>query len=83
LFQSTIPQKEWRTHLEGKRRPLGAVRAREVKDQRPAWDPRGLPKGAYMVLEFTTTFANGTKEELITMMQEQNGAWKVLTYEIK
>lgn len=83
IFQKTIGQAEWTQALNLARKPLGKVKARTVKKQLPAWDPEGLPKGAYMVVEYNTSFENAPNSgELLTLMQERNGTWKVLTYQV-
>lgn len=83
LFQGTVSQKQWVAALTLARRRLGQVKSRTLKDQRPAWDPRGLPKGAYMVVEYNTSFTRAPQSgELLTLMQEPNGEWKVLTYHV-
>lgn len=83
IFQRTISQPEWVTALRLARARLGGVRARSVKDQRPAWDPKGLPKGAYMVVEYNTSFDKAPNSgELLTLMREADGTWKVLTYQV-
>lgn len=81
LFQRTITKSGWVMALDLIRKPLGPVRARILKQQRPAWNPKGLPEGDYMVIEYSTSFTQTTRSgELITMMREQDGDWKVLTY---
>jgi hypothetical protein len=83
LFQKTITQKEWSVALQLARQPLGAVRSRSLKDERPALDPKGLPKGPYMVVEYNTSFEKAPQSgELLTLMREADGTWKVLTYQV-
>lgn len=83
LFQRTISQPEWATALNMVRGKLGAVKSRTVKDQRPAWDPKGLPKGPYMVVEYNTSFEKVPNSgEVLTLMREQDGVWRVLTYQV-
>lgn len=83
IFQGTITQKEWETALKMARKRLGDVKSRTVKDERPAWDPKGLPKGPYMVVEYNTSFTRAPQSgELLTLMREPNGSWKVLTYQV-
>lgn len=83
LFQHTISRKEWSTALTLARKRLGQVISRTIKDERPAWDPKGLPKGAYMVVEYNTSFQGAPNSgELLTLMREADGTWKVLTYKV-
>lgn len=83
LFQKTISQREWESALGISRKPLGKVKTRTLKDQRPAWDPNGLPKGPYMVIEYSTSFEKAPKSvELVTLRKDADGNWRVLTYQV-
>lgn len=83
LFQKTINQNEWNMALQMARKRLGVVKSRTLKDEKIAWDPKGLPKGAYMVVEYNTSFEKAANSgELLTLIREDNGDWKVLTYQV-
>lgn len=83
IFQGMISQSEWAAALQLGRAPLGKVTSRTLKDQRPAWDPKGLPGGAYMVVEYDTSFEKAPNSgELLTLRREADGKWKVLTYKV-
>lgn len=83
LFQHTITQKEWVTALNENRKNLGKVKSRTLKDQRIAWNPHNLPKGAYMVVEYNTSFENTPNSgELLTLRHDPDGKWRVLTYQV-
>lgn len=83
LFQHTISQQEWAKALNDSRKPLGKVLSRTLKDQRPAMNPHGLPRGAYMVVEYNTSFENAPASgELLTLRQGTDGKWRVLTYQV-
>lgn len=83
-FKLKIPEESWTTILNTTRKPLGSVTSRKILEQKTAIDPQGLPKGKYMVIFYGTSFAtrpNGN--ELVTLMQLDDGTWKVLTYLVK
>jgi hypothetical protein len=83
IFQKTISKGEWVLALQLARQKLGKVQSRTLKDERPAWDPKGLPKGAYMVVEYNTSFAKAPNSgELLTLRLEPSGQWKILTYQV-
>jgi Protein of unknown function (DUF4019) len=84
IMQSTIGKDEWVNYLDAMRKPLGQPSGRQILDQRTSKDPQGLPAGDYMVLLYNTNFASkaGTKE-LVTLIKESDGQWKVLTYQIQ
>lgn len=83
LFQHTISKDEWAIALNNSRKRLGKVKSRSLKDQRPAKDPHGLPRGAYMVVEYDTSFENAPASgELLTLRRGSDGKWRVLTYQV-
>lgn len=80
-FQLTIKQGEWDKAMEKLRRPLGNLVKRDLIEQRTAKNPKGLPEGEYMVLFYKSSFSNRPEaNELITMVRESDGKWRVLTY---
>jgi hypothetical protein len=83
VFQQVLSQDEWVKSLNGARKPLGKVTSRKLKDQRPAVNPKGLPIGAYMVVEYDTAFENApVSGELLTLHRGTDGKWRVLTYQV-
>lgn len=83
-FELTITKQEWEKALTAMRQPLGSVMSRELLEQRIAENPKGLPKGSYMVLFYKTSFSNRPEaNELLTLQQQNNGQWKVLTYHVR
>lgn len=84
LFQNIMSENDWIKALNITRKKLGNVTSRELKDQRFAKDPVGLPKGAYMVVEYNTSFVNAPhSNELLTLRRGEGGQWRVLTYQVK
>lgn len=83
MFRNTVTKKEWTEAMDKLRKPFGAVQSRANADIRTAKDPKGLPAGDYMVYLYKTVFS-GNKEafELITLVQESDGQWRILTYQI-
>lgn len=82
ITKLTINKEDWVQILEKTRRPLGAVSSREVVDQRTAQDPKGLPKGDYIVMVYKTVFSHQpAKVELVTLYLE-DGKWHVVTYQV-
>lgn len=82
IMQGTIKRAEWVQAMDSLRKPFGKVTSRTVLDQRTAKDPKGLPQGDYMVMFYSTNFANKqSAHELVTLFKE-GGTWKVLTYQV-
>lgn len=83
IFQKTVSQNEWIKALELARQRLGRVKTRTLKDQKPGFDPKGLPAGSYMVVEFNTSFDRAAQSgELLTLRLDPDGIWRVLTYQV-
>jgi len=78
----TVPKTHWVHLMESIRQPLGRPLSRKVAAQRKAKDPENLPKGNYMVVLFRSTFPNEKiVNELVTLVLESDGEWRVLTYQ--
>lgn len=83
MFRNTIKKDEWIKAMEKIRKPLGALVARSNLDIRTAKDPHGLPAGDYMVFFYKSSFAHQNEAfELVTLVQESDGQWRVLTYQV-
>lgn len=81
-FQYTVKKGEWETAEQKLRGPMGRLISRELIQQLPAKDPKGLPRGDYMVLGYKSSFSNRPEvRELVTMIKESDGQWRVLTYQ--
>jgi hypothetical protein len=78
-----IPQSAWTALLKAVREPLGKVKKRSLIQQTDAKDPENLPKGDYKIQLYATDFskAKGVKE-LLMLIQESDGTWRVLTYNV-
>lgn len=77
----TFPRQAWISFMEKVRKPYGSFISRTRLLERPAKDPANLPKGDYMVIVFGTAFSRQPKvNELVTLIQESDGQWRVLTY---
>lgn len=83
-FKLTISEQHWNQLMKAIREPLGSVISREPLEQRPAANPKGLPLGEYMVVFFKTQFQKKENaHELVTLVQESDGNWRVLTYQVQ
>lgn len=70
--------------LIGIRRPLGTVVARKLKSAQPTRVLPGAPDGHYVVMQFETSFENKQDaRETVTFLEEKNGQWKAVGYDIK
>lgn len=82
ITRNTVKKNEWEKILTKTRKPLGAVKTRDVVDIRSATNPKNLPAGSYMVMIYKTSFATKSDvHELVTLFL-QDGQWHVLTYQL-
>ena len=82
IFRFTIKRDEWIKAQDRIRKPYGSLVSRQLIQQSPAENPKGLPAGDYMVLVYKSAFSNHpSANELVTMVRSTDGKWKVLTYQ--
>jgi len=75
---------EWENILKVSRDPMGSVKERKLIDQREAENPKWLPPGDYMILFYQSDFEHRSSvKELLTLVKENDGVWRVLTYQIE
>lgn len=84
LFRSSIPKHRWVEAVGAVRDPIGEVKTRELKSATYATSLPGAPDGAYVVIQFRTTFENKKAAiETITPMRQTDGTWRVSGYYIR
>ena len=84
LFQRAISREDWEKALNATRSPLGALGSRSVSKADYATSLPGAPDGEYVVIQFTTSFANkASAVETVTPMKDTDGTWRVSGYFIK
>nr|WP_298896631.1 DUF4019 domain-containing protein [uncultured Altererythrobacter sp.] len=84
LFQAEASADEWVSMVEPVRKPLGAVKERNLTNVQRASTLPGAPEGEYEVLQFQTDFAGeeGLAIETIVMLQGEQG-WEVTGYFVR
>jgi len=84
MLRDAISQDAFAQALGAARAPLGKVVSRKLKSKTFATELPGAPDGKYVVIQFTTRFANKKNAtETITPMLEADGKWRVSGYYIK
>lgn len=84
LFKAAIPRNQWQRSLTAVRKPLGGLVSRKVKARQYTTSPPGAPDGEYVVIQFSTRFANKKSAvETVTPMKDADGVWRVSGYYIK
>ena len=83
-FRGAVTEKNWTDALNGARKPLGNLISRKVTKTTSAKSLPGAPDGNYLVMQFTTSFANKKNAvETMTFMREKDGNWRAAGYYIK
>ncbi len=82
-FQSAISKQDWVGALNGVRKPLGAVKKREVLKSKSRSSLPGAPDGEYIIFTLKASFENKAKavETLTMVLTDQE--WRAVGYFIK
>ncbi len=84
LVKEKLTQGEWTKAMGGARTPLGEVKSRKLIAATHTENLPGGPDGKYFLLQFDTTFAKKENaEEMVTLVKEKDGNWRVAGYFIK
>ncbi len=74
---------EWESQIRAMRDAAGALGSRNFSSAKATKSMAGAPDGEYMVLEFSTAFANKAKAVETVMMSREGGNWKAAGYFIR
>jgi serine/threonine protein kinase len=85
FLRSAIAESAWVSALEVVRKPLGAVRSREIRENlKKATALPGAPDGEYFIIQFDTSFASKADAvETVTFKLEADGGWKAAGYFVR
>lgn len=84
FFKEHVNEKQWEEQISWVRGPLGKAESRELLGAQFTTSLPGAPDGAYVVIQFKTSFAKKADAiETITPMKDDKGAWRVSGYFIK
>jgi hypothetical protein len=83
-FRGVVTKEQWKSSVEGVRKPLGAMISRKLKSSDYRTSLPGAPDGDYVVIQFETSFENKESAiETVTPMRDNDGTWRVSGYYIK
>ena len=83
-FRRAVTKDDWIASLGAVRTPLGKATSRTHKGATYVTELPGAPDGEYVVIQFSTAFANkGSAVETITPMKDEDGRWRVSGYFIR
>jgi hypothetical protein len=84
LFKTAVTKDQWESALHTVRDPLGKLGTRTLKSANYTKTLPGAPDGAYVVMQYETSFANKSSAvETIVPMLDKDGKWRVSGYFIK
>jgi hypothetical protein len=84
-FRSAVTQEKWTETIKRVREPLGKLVTRRLTSASYSTTLPGAPDGEYEVIIFETSFEHKQigYETVITSVEKDNGAWRVVGYYIK
>jgi hypothetical protein len=83
-FRKSVDKEKWQQVMTGTRKYLGKRISREMQTTARRSEMKGAPTGTYLVIQYKTAFENKRSSiEIVTMMLEKDGKWRVSGYNIK
>ena len=84
FFKDNVTPEQWAVSAGEARRPLGAMRLREIRAARRVSTLPGVPDGDYVVFQFDTIFAGkAAAVETVTFVREDDGLWRAVGYFVR
>lgn len=82
-FRASVTEEKWVAMMEQARQPLGAANSRELAEATFATELPRAPKGEYWVLKFKTAFEAAKANEVVTLVADTDGQWRVVGFFIR
>lgn len=82
-FRASVTEDKWAAMMAQGRQPLGLVNSRTSAGATLALEAPRLPKGQYWVVRFKTAFEAAKADEIVTLIGDTDGQWRVVTYFIR
>jgi hypothetical protein len=84
FFKNAVTEQKWQEMVQTARSPLGPLKSRAVKSLTSAKTLPGAPDGDYVVVQFNTSFERKAAAlETVTVVREEDGAWRVVGYFVR
>ncbi|MES2635243.1 MAG: DUF4019 domain-containing protein [Pseudomonadota bacterium] len=83
MFRSTVPLGNWMDGIPKVREPLGAFVERVPGDSVYKTTLEGRPNGDYVTVGFVSKFEKQETEEMVTVVRESDGKWRVTGYKVR
>jgi hypothetical protein len=83
-LKTAVTKEQWQAALTQARKPMGAVKSRELMKSAQPLKVTNAPVGEFVAIQFVTMFETGPElVESIAPMRERDGTWKVSGYFVK
>ncbi len=82
-FQDKISSTQWTQALNQARTPLGALESRKLKTSTQTNTLPGAPEGEYVVITFTSAFANKDNSTETLTLEKEDNVWRSFGYFIR
>ena len=80
VFRSKVPLGAWMDAIPKRREPLGTLVERTPVETVFKTSLQGQPDGEYVTVVFQTKFSNSEVAEVVTLVHERDGKWRVTGY---
>lgn len=82
-FKASVSEGKWVNAMSQVRQPLGSVSVRELVESAATSEVPRAPKGNYWQVKFKTKFEAVAAHEIVTLTEEPDGAWRVVSFFIR
>ena len=82
-YKTQLNAEEWESQMKPVRNNFGALQKRVYKTSKTSKTLAGAPEGEYMVLEYTTSFANKPNVTETLVLSREGGGWKLAGYSVR
>lgn len=82
-FRASVTEEKWVGAMSQVRQPLGMVNSRELAEATFATELPRAPNGEYWVVKFKTGFEAVKANEVVTLMVDTDGQWRVVGFFIR
>ena len=79
-FKQAVTSEQWTQQGANVAAQLGAFQRRELQDAQHTTELPNAPAGEYMVLTYSSAFANLPNAREVAILQLEEGEWKVVGY---
>lgn len=83
LFRAGVSAQQWQSSLAAMRSQPGRAVSRTLQSKRYAQELLGEPDREYVILEYAAAFERKNVMEIVVLVKESDGKWRVSDYRIR